>query len=258
MAIINVTPDSFSGDGLHGSADAALRQAERALADGAGILDVGGESTRPGSEAVSVEEELARVIPTVEALSGLGVPVSVDTVKPEVMRAAVAAGASIINDINGLRAEGAIEAVCATDAGVCLMHMQGRPRSMQQAPQYRDVVEEVESFLLEQASVLETAGISRERLSLDPGFGFGKTLEHNLVLFRALPRLCAHGYPILVGVSRKSMLGAVTGRPVGERVTASVATALMAVQRGAAVVRVHDVAATRDALMMWQAVDDAR
>jgi dihydropteroate synthase len=258
MAILNVTPDSFSGDGLAGSVEAALRQAERALADGAMILDVGGESSRPGSESVSVEEELARVIPVVEAVVALGAPVSVDTVKPEVMRAAIVAGAAIINDINALCTPGAIEAVTASNVGVCLMHMQGQPRSMQQTPAYKDVQAEVEGFLLERCAALAAAGIEGTRVALDPGFGFGKALEHNLSLFRSMPRLAAHGFPLLVGVSRKTMLGAVTGRAVDQRMPASIATAVLAAQRGANILRVHDVAATRDALAMWAAIEQDR
>ncbi|MBS1210477.1 MAG: dihydropteroate synthase [Proteobacteria bacterium] len=255
MAIINVTPDSFSGDGVVGSVDAALCQAERALIDGASILDIGGESSRPGALPVSEDEELSRVVPVVEALVRLGVPVSVDTVKPGVMREAIAAGAAIINDINALRMDGAIEVVAQSDAGVCLMHMQGEPRNMQQAPDYADIVGDVESFLVERVSALEAAGVDRSRITLDPGFGFGKTLEHNLQLFRGMSLLSVHAYPLLVGVSRKSMLGAVTGRAVGERMPASIVTAVLAAQRGAAILRVHDVAATRDALAMWAAID---
>lgn len=255
MAIINVTPDSFSGDGLAGSVAMALKQGEQALLAGAKILDVGGESSRPGSEPVSLDEELSRVIPVVEALVGLGAPVSVDTVKPAVMCAAIAAGAAIINDINALRTPGALEAVVVSNVGVCLMHMQGEPRSMQQAPVYADIVGEVEAFLLERCAALESAGVDASRVALDPGFGFGKTLEHNLRLFRSMPRVRAHGYPLLVGVSRKSMLGAVTGRAVGERLPASIVSAVLAAQRGAAILRVHDVAATRDALAMWAAID---
>ncbi len=257
MAIINVTPDSFSGDGLNGSADAALRQAEQAIRDGATILDIGGESTRPGSESVPLKDELARVIPVVRALASLGVPISVDTVKPEVMGEAIAAGAAIINDINALREPDAIEVVAHSDAGVCLMHMQGQPRTMQQEPVYRNVVEEVESFLQQRLAVVMQAGVSAERISLDPGFGFGKTLEHNLQLFRDLPQLCNKGFPVLVGVSRKTMIGAVTGRAVNARMVASAAAAMLAAQKGAAILRVHDVAATRDALAMWAAIDCA-
>jgi dihydropteroate synthase len=258
MAIINLTPDSFSGDGLRGSVDAAVRQAERALADGATILDIGGESSRPGAASVSVQEELARVVPVIKALAGFAVPISVDTVKPEVMAESLSAGASIINDINSLRAPGAMDVVRQSDAGVCLMHMQGEPRTMQQAPDYQDVVAEVEAFLLQHAAGLVSAGVDRCRIALDPGFGFGKTLAHNLALFRAIPRLNRHGYPQLIGVSRKAMIGAVTGRPVAERAVASVAAAMLAAQRGAAILRVHDVAATRDALAMWAAIELGR
>ncbi|NSL54628.1 dihydropteroate synthase [Uliginosibacterium aquaticum] len=258
MAIINMTPDSFSGDGLSGSVGAALRQAEKALRDGAGILDVGGESTRPGAEAVGEQEELDRVIPVLEALVALDVPVSVDTLKPAVMRAAIAAGVAIVNDINALRAPGAVETVAASSAGVCLMHMQGEPRSMQEAPAYTEVVDEVEAFLLQRLAVLEAAGVAAARISLDPGFGFGKTLAHNLELFRSLPRLAAHGLPLLVGVSRKRMLGEITGRAVDQRVPAAITAAALAAQRGAAILRVHDVAATRDALAMWAAIDADR
>ncbi|MDO6386846.1 dihydropteroate synthase [Uliginosibacterium sp. 31-12] len=258
MAIINMTPDSFSGDGLSGSVGAALRQAEKALRDGAGILDVGGESTRPGAEAVGEQEELDRVIPVLEALVALDVPVSVDTLKPAVMRAAIAAGVAIVNDINALRAPGAVEAVAASSAGVCLMHMQGEPRSMQEAPAYTEVVDEVEAFLLQRLAVLEASGVVAARIALDPGFGFGKTLAHNLELFRSLPRLAAHGLPLLVGVSRKRMLGDITGRAVDQRMPAAITAAALAAQRGAAILRVHDVAATRDALAMWVAIDADR
>lgn len=255
MAIINVTPDSFSGDGTTGTVDGFLRQAKQALAEGAQILDVGGESSRPGAQPISADEELARVMPVVEALVQLGVPVSVDTVKPEVMRMSIAAGASIINDVNSLRSPGALEVIAESEVGVCLMHMQGTPRSMQKAPTYGDVAEEVERFLLDRALVLESAGIARSRLALDPGFGFGKSLEHNLTLFRTMSRIGEHAYPLLVGVSRKSMLGAITGRSVDARVPAGVAAAVLAAQRGARILRVHDVAATRDALAVWAAID---
>ncbi|MDQ8022355.1 MAG: dihydropteroate synthase [Moraxellaceae bacterium] len=254
MAIINLTPDSFSGDGHGGGADAALRHAEQALADGADMLDIGGESSRPGAQPVSEAEELDRVMPVLERLLPLGLPVSVDTVKPAVMREAAGAGAAMINDINALQAEGALEAVTTSSAAVCLMHMQGEPRSMQQAPHYADVVSDVEQHLLGRARALLDAGCAPERIVLDPGFGFGKTLEHNALLFRALPRFAALGYPVLVGVSRKTMLGQITGRPVQERQTSSVAAALMAVQQGAAIVRVHDVAPTVDALRVWAAL----
>jgi len=255
MAIINVTPDSFSGDGLASSCDAAVRRAEEALRDGARILDIGGESSRPGSESVSIDEELDRVIPVVEALVPLGVPISVDTVKPQVMRAAILAGAAIINDINALQAPGAQDVVAASDVGVCVMHMQGAPRSMQTAPEYQDVVAEVNAFLHERCTALCAQGVERARLAVDPGFGFGKTLEHNIGLFQALPGLVAQGLPVLVGVSRKAMLGALTGRAVGERMPASISAAILAAQRGAAILRVHDVAATRDALTVWAAIE---
>lgn len=258
MAIINVTPDSFSGDGLNGSVEGALCRAEQALRDGAGILDVGGESTRPGSQSVSLEDELARVIPVVRALSRLGVPVSVDTVKPRVMKEAVEAGASIINDINALLEPGAMDAIRNSNAGVCLMHMQGQPRTMQQNPVYQNVAAEVTSFLLQRVDAVLQSGISRERICLDPGFGFGKTLAHNLELFRALPELCEREFPVLVGVSRKTMIGAVTGRAVEGRTVGSAVSAVLAAQRGAAILRVHDVAATRDALSMWAAIDCSR
>lgn len=258
MAIINVTPDSFSGDGLAGSRDAALRQGEVAIKEGAAILDLGGESTRPGSESVPLQEELDRVMPALEALVSLGVPVSVDTVKPELMQAAIQAGAAIINDINALRAPGAEQVVAQSDVGVCLMHMQGAPRSMQLAPQYENVVKEVDSFLQERCRALMEQGVAAERLCVDPGFGFGKTLDHNLQLFKALPDLCARRWPVLVGVSRKTMLGKLTGRDVSQRVFAGTTAAVLAAQRGAAILRVHDVAATRDALSVWAAIERDR
>jgi dihydropteroate synthase len=254
MAIVNVTPDSFSGDGVGSDLDAALRRAEAALAGGADLLDVGGESSRPGAAPVAEQQELDRIIPLVERLAGCPVPISIDTVKPAVMRAAIAAGASLINDINAFQAPGAIEAVREGDAALCVMHMRGEPRSMQVDPRYDDVVAEVGAYLDERVSALRAYGVAAERLIVDPGFGFGKTLEHNLALLGALDRFAASGLPVLVGMSRKSMLGAITGRPVGERVMASAAAALLAVQRGASIVRVHDVAATRDALAVWQAL----
>lgn len=255
MAILNVTADSFSGDGLAGRGlDELLARAELAVAAGAAILDVGGESTRPGADPVSEDAELARVIPAVECLLPLGVPISVDTVKPRVMEAAVAAGAAMINDINAFREPGAVEAVAGSGAGVCIVHMQGSPRTMQEAPHYQDVVAEVDAFLRERVAVLEASGIGRDRICIDPGFGFGKTLEHNLQLLRSCESFLDQGLPVLVGLSRKSMLGAMTGQPVSGRVHASVAGALMAVERGARIVRVHDVAATRDALRVWEAV----
>ena len=257
MAIINITPDSFSGDGVGRDKDAALRRAQAAIDAGADMLDLGGESSRPGAEPVSTQEELDRIIPLVERLADAPVPLSVDTLKPEVMRAALRAGASLINDINAFRADGAIEAVRDGDAALCVMHMQGEPRTMQSAPRYDDVVGEVREFLDGRVCALVAGGVDPDRLIIDPGFGFGKTLEHNLALFRALDRFVATGCPVLVGFSRKSMLGAITGRPVDERVSASVAAALLAVERGASIVRVHDVAPTRDAVAVWQALRGA-
>lgn len=252
MGIINATPDSFSGDGVSFDIVRAVAQAEQYIADGADILDIGGESTRPGSDPVSSDEELNRVIPVIRALSGLGVPLSIDTWKPEVMREALAAGATMVNDINGLRAAGALDALAATDAAVCIMHMQGTPQTMQVSPSYADVCSEVTDFLLQRALIAQNSGIDRNRIMLDPGFGFGKTSEHNLMLIKGLSRMAAYGYPLLVGLSRKSVLGRLTGRPVTDRVAASVAAALASVARGAHMVRVHDVAATRDALSVWQ------
>jgi dihydropteroate synthase len=257
MGILNVTPDSFSDGGRFFDRERALDQARRMLADGADLIDVGGESTRPGAAAVDEADELARVIPVIDELAREGALVSVDTMKPSVMRAAVAAGAAMINDVNALRLPGALEAAASTDAAVCLMHMRGEPRTMQDAPAYGDVATEVRAFLAERAQACEALGIARGRIVLDPGFGFGKTLAHNLALLRALPELVSTGYPVLAGLSRKSALGAITGRPPGERLAASLAAALAAVARGAAIVRVHDVRETVDALKVWAAVRDA-
>lgn len=254
MAIINVTPDSFSGDGLGHDLDAALRRAQAAVDAGADLLDLGGESTRPGSSPVSEQEELDRVIPLVERLAEWDIPLSIDTVKPGVMRAALAAGASLINDVNAFRSPGAVEAVKDGDAALCVMHMKGEPREMQRDPHYDDVVVEVRGFLDERILALESAGVDPARILVDPGFGFGKTLAHNLELFRAIDSFASGRYPVLVGVSRKSMLGAITGRPVEQRATASAAAALLAVERGARIVRVHDVGETRDALGIWEAL----
>ncbi|MCK6375206.1 MAG: dihydropteroate synthase [Zoogloea sp.] len=253
MAIVNVTTDSFSGDG-NPALDAAIRAAERAVEEGAEILDIGGESSRPGATPVPEQQELDRVVPLVEALSGLGVPLSVDTVKPTVMREAIRVGADLINDIAAFRLPGAVDAVCDSAVALCVMHMQGEPGTMQCSPQYANVVEEVEAFLDERVRTLLERGVARDRILLDPGFGFGKTVEHNLMLLRQLERLGDGGYPLLVGMSRKSMLGAVTGRDVGERVVAGAAAALIAVQNGARVVRTHDVGATRDVLRLWNAL----
>ncbi len=255
MGIVNITPDSFSDGGLHASTADAINHALQLVEDGADILDIGGESTRPGAAQVSEQEELDRVLPVIEGLRGVAVPISIDTYKPSVMHAALRAGASMVNDVNALLAEGALHAAAQSDAAVCLMHKQGTPQSMQQRPVYRDVVDEVSAFLRERIAATEAAGISRNRIVIDPGFGFGKTVEHNLDLLRHLDRLSDLGVPILAGLSRKSMLGAITGREVDGRLAASVAVALLAVQRGAAIVRVHDVRETVDALKIWNAVN---
>ncbi len=254
MGVLNVTPDSFSDGGRWLGRDAALRHAEAMVRDGADIIDVGGESTRPGADAVSEEEELARVIPVIEALAGhVDAVLSVDTSKPAVMRAAAAAGAGMINDVAALRQDGALEAAADLGLPVCLMHMRGEPRTMQADPRYDDVVGEVEAFLLERCEAARKAGVPADRLIVDPGFGFGKTLEHNLALLRALPRLCGHGIPLLAGLSRKSMLLPLTGRPVEARLAGSLALALAAARGGAAIIRVHDVAETVDALRVMAA-----
>ncbi|MQY51168.1 dihydropteroate synthase [Rhodocyclus tenuis] len=255
MGIVNLTPDSFSGDGV--DVARALDKAQEQIEAGADWLDVGAESSRPGAQATPLEEELRRLLPVLERLAGCGVPISVDTYKPPVMRAAIEAGVAMINDIYGLRMPGALEAVADADCAVCVMHMQGEPLSMQQAPVYGDVVAEVRAFLAERVSALTKAGVSHRRIVLDPGFGFGKTLEHNLALMRRLPECVVNELPLLIGVSRKSMLGALCGREVADRGAASVAAALLAAQRGAHFLRVHDVAATRDALAVWQAFKPA-
>ena len=256
MGIVNLTDDSFSGDGLSSDTGGAIAHGLRLIEEGAAILDIGGESSRPGAQPVSVQQELDRVLPVIAGLRDCGVPLSVDTLKSEVMRAALAAGADMINDIAALQTPGALEAVAGSSAAVCLMHMQGMPRTMQDAPEYVDVVSEVARFLAVRVAAAEAAGIARERILVDPGFGFGKTLEHNLALLRRLGELAMPGIPLLVGLSRKSMLGQLTGRAAGERVHASVAAALLALQRGAAIVRVHDVAATRDAIEILNALED--
>jgi len=256
MGIVNVTPDSFSDGGEHASAEAAIAHGLRLVEEGADLLDVGGESTRPGSQGVPVEEELRRVIPVIEGLAArAAVPISIDTSKPEVMRAAVAAGAGMINDICALEREGALDAAAALGVPVVLMHMRGEPRSMQEAPHYGDVVAEVHRYLADRIFAAELAGIPRARLVVDPGFGFGKDDDHNLALLAQLERLTELGVPVLAGISRKRTIGALTGRDVpAERVAGSVAAHLLAAQRGARIVRVHDVAATVDALKVWQAV----
>lgn len=255
MGIVNVTPDSFSDGGQHFSAAQAIDHALKLREEGADILDIGGESTRPGAAAVSIGEELDRVLPVLEGLRECGALLSLDTMKPEVMRAGLAAGARMINDVKALTAPGALEVVAASDCGVCLMHMQGEPRVMQQSPRYDDVVAEVAAFLEQRRDALLAAGIARERIVIDPGFGFGKTVEHNIALFRALPRFRGIA-PVLVGVSRKSMLGALTGRPVEQRLAASLAAALLAAQHGAAILRVHDVGDTVDVLKILDAIGD--
>ncbi|HSJ48444.1 MAG TPA: dihydropteroate synthase [Gammaproteobacteria bacterium] len=258
MGVLNVTPDSFSDGGRFVGREAAVEHALCMVEEGAAILDIGGESTRPGAPEVPVEEELARVIPVLEALCPyLSVPVSIDTRKPEVMEAAVAAGAGLINDVNALRAPGALAAAVAAGVPVCLMHMQGEPRTMQQAPEYGDVVEEVRDFLLARAGACEAAGIPSHRILFDPGFGFGKALGHNLRLLRELGRLTATGYPVLVGLSRKSMIGKVLGLETGERLHPSLALAVLAVWQGARIVRAHDVRATVEAIGMCAAVLNA-
>lgn len=256
MGVLNRTPDSFSDGGAYTDFDAALAHARAMLNEGADILDLGGESTRPGAAPVLADEEIRRVIPLVERLVGdLDARISVDTSKPEVMCAAIKAGAVMINDVYALRQPGAMEAVAGSDVAVCLMHMQGEPRTMQQDPQYQDVVREVGAFLVERAEACLAAGIARERIVLDPGFGFGKTREHNLTLLRRLPELAALGYPLLVGLSRKSMLGTLLGgKPVEQRLHASVAAATVAAMNGAHILRVHDVAPTDDALKIAWAV----
>ena len=256
MGIVNVTPDSFSDGGAHDTADAAVAHALRLVEEGADVLDIGGESTRPGAAEVEVEEELRRVVPVIERLAAqVAVPISIDSSKPEVMRAAVQAGAGMINDVYGLRREGALDAAAALGVPVVLMHMQGEPRSMQAAPQYDDVVGEVHRFLAERIFAAEMAGIPKQRIVVDPGFGFGKDTAHNLQLLAQFERFVELGVPVLAGLSRKRSIGELTGRDVpADRVAGSVAAHLIAAQRGAAIVRVHDVAATVDALKVWNAV----
>ena len=258
MGILNVTPDSFSDGGRYQGLEFAMERAEQMIKDGVDIIDIGGESTRPGSPSVPVQEELDRVMPVIYALRELGHALSIDTCKPEVMREAIIAGADMINDINGFRAPGAVEAVAGSDVGLCIMHMQGTPQDMQAQPVYRDVVEEVGAFLRERADVLLAAGVAPERVTIDPGFGFGKTVEHNVALLRSINDLQRElGFPVLAGLSRKSMIGALTGRPVEQRLAGSLGGALAAVAQGARIVRVHDVAETVDALKVWNAASAA-
>lgn len=256
MGIVNVTPDSFSDGGKFLAREAAIAHALCLHGQGADLLDVGGESTRPGADDVSVEEELSRVLPVVEAMVARNFPVSIDTQKPLVMQAAVAAGACLINDVNALQADGAMAVAAASDVGICLMHRQGTARTMQIDPHYDDVVAEVKAFLLARANAAVAADIARTRIILDPGFGFGKTRAHNVTLVNALSELAAAGFPILAGLSRKSLLGQFTGQLPEERLAASVAAAIIAVQKGAAIIRVHDVAATKDALTVLGALEN--
>lgn len=254
MGILNLTPDSFSDGGRYQALEFAVERAEQMIRDGVDIIDIGGESTRPGAPSVPLEEELRRVMPALYALRELGVPLSVDTCKPAVMREAIIAGADMINDINGFSAPGAIDAVKDADCGLCVMHMQGVPAGMQAQPHYEDVVMDVIAFLRARVEALLDAGIVRERITIDPGFGFGKTVEHNVVLLRGMKRMTRElGLPVLAGLSRKSMIGALTGRTVEHRLAGSLAGALAAVAQGARIVRVHDVAETVDALKVWQA-----
>jgi dihydropteroate synthase len=258
MGVLNVTPDSFSDGGRFAGVDAAVAHGLKMLEEGAGVIDVGGESTRPGSQAVSADEEIRRVVPVIEALAArTQAPISVDTSKPEVMTAAVRAGASLINDVRALREPGALEAAAGTDAAICLMHMQGEPRTMQADPRYGDVVAEVRDFLRERAAACQARGIAKDRLLIDPGIGFGKRLEHNLALLAGVPALTGLGWPVLIGVSRKSMFGALLDRSVDERIAGGIAAATAAVLAGASMVRTHDVAATVDAVKVAVALRDA-
>lgn len=255
MGIVNVTPDSFSDGGQHAGSDAAIRHCRKLIDEGARILDIGGESTRPGAEPVPLKRELERVLPVVEALRHADVALSVDTCKPEVMQAVLDAGADMINDVTGFRLQAAREVIARhPSCGVCVMHMQGEPRTMQSAPHYSDVVTEVSDELIGAARLIETLGVDSARIAVDPGFGFGKTHPHNYALLGRLNELVARGYPVLIGVSRKSMIGAVTGRSIDQRLAGSVAAALLAVTLGARIVRVHDVGPTRDALSVWEAM----
>ena len=255
MGVVNITPDSFSDGGKFLAANAAIDHGLQLIEEGADILDIGGESTRPGAEPVNIDEELRRVLPIIQAMQGENVPISIDTMKPEVMKAAIQAGVSMVNDVNALRADGALEVCAESNVGVCLMHMQGSPRTMQLEPSYSDVVAEVKTFLLDRAQACERAGIARDRIVIDPGFGFGKNREHNLTLLRRLKEFRELGYAVLAGLSRKSVLGKITGQEVVSRVPASVAAALLAAQNGAHIVRVHDVRATKDALAILHAVN---
>ena len=256
MGIVNVTPDSFSDGGHFCSSEHAIAHARLLIEQGADLLDIGGESSRPGAQAISVEQELQRVLPVLAGLVECGVPLSVDTQKPAVMRAAIQAGADMINDVNALRAGGAMQTVANSSVAVCLMHMLGEPRTMQQSPRYPDVVTEVSAFLSERIASAERLGIARNRIIIDPGFGFGKALQHNLALLRQMRDFHSLGVPLLAGLSRKSMLGALTGLPVGERMVPSVAAAVIAAMSGARILRVHDVKETRQALQIVSALGE--
>lgn len=258
MGVVNVTPDSFSDGGHYLDPATAIAHARRLIDEGADLIDIGAESTRPGARGVSADQELSRLLPVLEGLRNLPIPISVDTAKPEVMRAAIGEGVAMINDVTALRSSGAMETVSASDAGICLMHMQGEPRSMQREPRYSNVVAEVKAFLVERVAAAEARGIARERIVIDPGFGFGKTVAHNFELLRNLERFAETGLPVMAGWSRKSTLGAVTGRGAAERLPAGIAAALLAAQHGARILRVHDVAATRDALAVLAATDQGR
>ncbi|MDX1589753.1 MAG: dihydropteroate synthase [Oleiphilaceae bacterium] len=255
MGVLNVTPDSFSDGGRHNTPEAALEHGLRMVEEGAGIIDIGGESTRPGATPVSTQQELDRVCPAIEALAG-HVPLSLDTSNPAVIREGARLGVSLINDVRALRREGALQAAAETGLPVCLMHMQGEPGDMQSNPRYGEVVAEVAAFLRERLAAAQGAGMDPEQIWLDPGFGFGKSVQHNLALLDQLEKIVALGQPVLVGLSRKSMLGRITGRDVDQRLAASVAAATLAMSKGASVVRVHDVAATRDAALLVRALSD--
>jgi len=255
MGILNVTPDSFSDGGKFDAVNKAVDHARQMNAEGAGIIDVGGESTRPGAEPVSVQQEIDRVIPVIESLSKeLNTPISIDTSKPQVMREAIKAGASMVNDVYALQAEGAIEAVAETGVPVCLMHMQGEPRTMQKEPHYKNVITEIKAFLLKRAEACMQAGIARDRIMIDPGFGFGKTLQHNLLLLKHMEALVDTGFPVLVGVSRKSMFGQLLGLEVDERLHAGLAAATVAVMKGARIIRTHDIKPTVEALKLCYSI----
>lgn len=254
MGVLNVTPDSFSDGGRFQSLEFAVSRAEEMISEGVDMIDIGGESSRPGAPSLPLDEEMRRVMPVLYALRDLGRPLSVDTYKPEVMREAIIAGVDMINDINAFRSPGALEAVLESDCALCVMHMQSTPETMQQHPEYSDVVREVSEFLRERVDAMVAAGIARERICIDPGFGFGKTVEHNYTLLRSIGQLQQElGLPVLAGLSRKSMIGAVTGKPVEQRLAGSLAGALAAVAHGARIVRVHDVVETVDALKVWHA-----